>query len=140
MKHYIGNKRVKAREMNRGAYNAYRGWDLPDNELGSDEGYLVEYVDGGQSNHPKHDFYISWSPREVFEKAYKISETPLDRLIIEDENLAEKLNALNTALNKDGFDKVVGDYQFDLLTAQRSVMASYRTILRLIIKDLKIKN
>lgn len=40
-------------------------------EDGDDEGYLVEYVDGGKSNHPDFKGYISWSPREVFARAYR---------------------------------------------------------------------
>lgn len=71
LKVYMGSKTILARTMNRLDYNNYRGWQLPFNELGEDEGYLVEYVDGGDSNHPQHDGYISWSPKEVFESAYK---------------------------------------------------------------------
>jgi len=68
---YIGTKVVGAKPMSREAYNAYRGWKLPDNENGADEGYLVEYHDGGTPNHPLHAGYISWSPKEQFEKAYR---------------------------------------------------------------------
>lgn len=38
---------------------------------GDDEGFLVEYADGGDSNHPEHERYISWSPRAVFENSYQ---------------------------------------------------------------------
>lgn len=68
---YIGTKLTKAVRMNRADYNTYRGWDLPSDENGSDEGYLVEYLDGGKPNHPAHAGYISWSPREQFEAAYR---------------------------------------------------------------------
>lgn len=47
--------------MNLGDYNSYRGWTIPENEDPSSEGYLVKYNDG----------YESWSPREVFEEAYR---------------------------------------------------------------------
>lgn len=73
MQHYIGTKAITARLMSRQSYNDYRGWVLPDNENGADEGYLVEYLDGGQSNHPDHDGYVSWSPKEQFENAYQAS-------------------------------------------------------------------
>ncbi len=46
-KPYIGTKVVHALPMTRQAYNDYREWQLPDDEDGADEGYLVEYVDGG---------------------------------------------------------------------------------------------
>lgn len=68
---YIGTKVVHATPLNRGAYNKYRGWEVPADENPFDEGYLVEYVDGGKSNHPDHKGYISWSPKEVFERAYQ---------------------------------------------------------------------
>lgn len=57
--------------MTRQEYNDYRGWELPADENGADEGYLVEYIDGGQANHPGHDGYISWSPEAVFNRAYR---------------------------------------------------------------------
>lgn len=60
MKHYIGVKEIDAKPMNRGDYNEYRGWTIPADENPADEGYLVKYPDG----------YESWSPKEVFEKAY----------------------------------------------------------------------
>lgn len=68
---YIGTKLIKAWPMNRLEYNQYRDWELPDDEDGADEGYLVEYLDGEQSNHEAHEGYISWSPKDVFEKAYR---------------------------------------------------------------------
>ena len=67
---YKCHKEVLATPMTRIDYNVYRGWDLPENEDGSDEGYLVEYIDGGQSNHPDHLGYISWSPKNVFERGH----------------------------------------------------------------------
>lgn len=69
---YIGTKVIHAVAMTRAAYNLYRGWDLPKDENGDDNGYLVEYADGGAPNVPGHTGYVSWSPREVFEKAYSI--------------------------------------------------------------------
>lgn len=68
---YIGTKLIRAQAMSRAEYNAYRGWTLPADENGEDAGYLVEYLDGGQSNHPNHVGYISWSPADVFDRAYR---------------------------------------------------------------------
>jgi len=69
--HYIGTKEIFATPMNRADYNVYRGWELPADENGADEGFLVEYIDGGKANDSRHAGYISWSPAEVFERAYK---------------------------------------------------------------------
>jgi hypothetical protein len=74
MKPYIGVKRVRAMPMTRGEYNAHQRWKLPPNENGGDPGYLVEYVEGGQPNHPGHEGYISWSPQAVFERAYRATD------------------------------------------------------------------
>lgn len=68
---YIGTKLIEATPMTRLEYNQYRGWQLPEDENGADEGYLVEYLDGGATNHPDHTGYISWSPKDVYEKAYE---------------------------------------------------------------------
>ena len=69
-KTYIGTKLIKAQPMTRAEYNTYRGWALPADENGADEGYLVEYLDGGKPNVPGHAGYVSWSPKEQFETAY----------------------------------------------------------------------
>lgn len=69
-KTYEGTKRVNARPMNRCEYNAYRGWEVHPDENPADDGYLVEYLDSGKPNHPGHAGYISWSPKDVFERAY----------------------------------------------------------------------
>lgn len=68
---HIGTKLVKLTPMNRGEYNAYRGWLVPADECPDDEGYLVEYNDGGTPNHPAHAGYISWSPKAQADAAYR---------------------------------------------------------------------
>ena len=73
MKNYIGTKAVNAMPMTRASYNALCGWTLPADENGDDDGYLVEYTDGGKPNHADFSGYISWSPKAQFERAY--SET-----------------------------------------------------------------
>lgn len=74
MKKYIGTKLINAQPMTRQAYNDLRNWVLPADEDGSDNGYLVEYIDGGKANHPDYEGYISWSPADVFDRAYKPTE------------------------------------------------------------------
>ena len=71
MKTYIGTKIISATPMNREDYNSYRGWTLPTDENGADDGYIVEYADGGKSNDSRHVGYISWSPKEQFDNAYR---------------------------------------------------------------------
>ena len=72
---HIGIKLILAIAMTRIEYNNYRGWELPEDEkhLANENGFLVEYLDGGKTNHPDHEGYISWSPEDVFNNAYKAS-------------------------------------------------------------------
>lgn len=76
LEEYIGQKRIAAHPMTRGDYNRYRGWEVAADENPEDEGYLVEYLDSPNSNHPDHENYISWSPKDVFKSAYR----PVDGL------------------------------------------------------------
>jgi len=71
MKTYIGTKIINATPMTRLAYNEFRGWTLPENERGEDEGYLVEYLDGGEPNTAQYEGYVSWSPKAQFDNAYR---------------------------------------------------------------------
>ena len=71
MTQHIGVKLINAYPMTRLAYNDFRGWELPSDENGSDEGYLVEYLDGGKPNTDRFNGYVSWSPKDVFDKAYR---------------------------------------------------------------------
>lgn len=60
MDNYIGTKLIAAQPMTLGAYNKLRGWDLPKDEEANSKGYKVQYSDG----------YISWSPKNIFDKSY----------------------------------------------------------------------
>ena len=64
MERYIGTKIIFAEPMTRGEYNIYRGWTIPENENPMEEGFLVKYSDG----------YVSWSPKQQFEEAYRVSD------------------------------------------------------------------
>lgn len=70
MQTYIGTKTINAKRMCRWDYNKLRG-NIAGNETPDEEGYLVEYTDGGKPNHPDFAGYISWSPKDVFERAYR---------------------------------------------------------------------
>jgi len=70
MRLYIGSKLIKAKPMNRLVYNRFRGWELPDDEDGNDEGYLVKYLNRPTKNTEQYDNYISWSPVKEFNDAY----------------------------------------------------------------------
>ncbi len=60
MKNYIGTKLIKARLCTHGKFEDEMEAMMIKPSMINTEGYLVEYEDG----------YTSWSPKEVFEKAY----------------------------------------------------------------------
>lgn len=68
---FMGTKSVLATPMTRAEYCDYRGWNLPENEDGCEPVYLVEYTDGGKPNDDRHAGYITMSPKEVFDNAYR---------------------------------------------------------------------
>lgn len=122
MEKYIGTKRVSAEPMTKGeAYD--RGLLRGEINLAEREnpGYHVVYTDG----------YESWSPAEVFESAYKVAETFLDRINIECEGLNDKIELLSDFINnKEKFDKLpLGDRA--MLVAQYHTMSAYFNILSL---------
>jgi hypothetical protein len=92
MKKYIGTKQVKAEPMKLGEFIKTTGRNPYANSSDihgtNEEGYIVEYEDG----------YKSWSPKEVFEKAYKVAETHIDRMSIEFEELRERMKKLKNFL------------------------------------------
>ena len=92
-------------------------------------GYLIEYEGG----------YQSWSPAEVFEKSYKLSETLSDRLKNEYDEITERLEKLKAFLNKDDTLEKVGDMQHILLTQQSIYMDAYRKIIAFRLRNLSEK-
>lgn len=83
MQQAIGVKQINFKPMTRAEYNSFRGWELPADENGADEGYLVEYIDGGKANTAEYAGYVSWSPKDVFERAYRPCESMTFGLAIE---------------------------------------------------------
>ena len=93
-KTYTGTKTIKAAPM--GVEEAKRhGAQITDEtvkkNIGND-GYLVEYPDG----------YRSWSPKQAFEDAYKVSETYVDRMMIELADLKVRIVKATDALYTPG--------------------------------------
>jgi hypothetical protein len=94
MQHFLGAKLILARPMTLGTYNQYRGWKMPGNEHSDTPGYLVEYEDGGMTNHDAHKGYISWSPADVFERAYRPTDGLSFGLAIEALKMGQKVTRL----------------------------------------------
>lgn len=122
MKKYISTNEINAKPMNRQDYNDFRGWDLPKDENGADEGYLVEQTTNSKANTEEYKGHVSWFPKEMFEKLYKESDTAKQRVQIELEQLQEKLSKLVLYVDKNN----VTD---PLLLNQTDVMNAYVDIL-----------
>lgn len=123
MKKYIGTKQIEAEPMtlgeahNRGFIQIKRAFK--DGERDND-GYHVHYEDG----------YESWSPKDVFEKAYKCAETFLDRLEIEHNEVCERHEKCAVFVDSEKFRGVIkDDYPAFLLSLQRELMGRYAAIL-----------
>lgn len=143
---YKCHKEVKAVPMNRGDYNEYRGWDLPEDEDGSDAGYLVECIDGGHPNypnHPEHKGYISWSPKEQFDTGYTVVIGPNDELLkkITEEraDLTRKIDKLQTFLGNGKPSSITG-FSWAMLQEQYTLMCSYCSVLSRRREDLHNQN
>ena len=96
MKKYIGTKQVEAEPMTmEEAYkrNLLQTGRVPNDSEKDNPGFYVRYQDG----------YESWSPAETFCKAYKLADTPLDRLIIEHQELRDKINKLKEIMCRKEF-------------------------------------
>jgi len=80
-----------------------------------EEGYKVVYEDG----------YESWSPKDVFEKAYHVADTPLDRMYIEYNELMDKHNKLVLFLGRKDAIEIAGENQVALMEVQKVQMHDY---------------
>lgn len=121
MTKFTGTKTVKACPMSLGEAEKVLGHRIETSAVENreeSEGYLVEYEDG----------YRSWSPKVVFDKAYRVSETHTDRMMIE----KEELEARYLAGRKFSFSqkfRSLPETKRKLLTKQLDMMEGYLYIL-----------
>ena len=122
MKKYIGTKQVEAEPMTMGeAYrrNLLQTGRVPNDSEKDNFGFYVRCQDGCEN----------WLPTETFCKVYKIADTPLERMIIEHQELRDKINKLEKFLSSEGFDSL--NYKMrTLLDMQHRIMIEYSLILK----------
>ena len=116
MKKYIGTKEVKAQPMT--AYEASQKGYRTGESGRNGNGYEVEYEYG----------YKSWSPKDVFEKAYKVADTHLDRMRIESDELCRKFSKLASFIKGEKFNELDSVTQ-GMLKVQYRMMCNYWQIL-----------
>lgn len=127
---YEGTKQVLAWPMNKDEYNKYRDWTTPPDEGPNEPGYLIEYLDGGKRNDPRHPGYISWTPADVFDRTYKTIDPPgwFDRLVAEHSGMEDRALRLRKFLASKNAP-VVGSTEQRLMTTQSEYMSGYIQIL-----------
>ena len=98
-KQYTCIKSVKAEPCDLSTAQTVLGRKFYKDDCDNMMGYLVEYEDG----------YISWSPKDVFEKGYALTETHVDRMKFElaelNERIAKATRALYTPDLMDSFER-----------------------------------
>ena len=131
MKTYYGTKVITAQPITRKEYNDLRGWEVPLDEDGSDEGYLVCYPDQ-IPNVEGYNGYVSWSPADIFEGTYKEIPGGLQphqtRVVIEHSQLVERAEGLESFIGSDNYFKLPEVEQKDL-SEQLEAMIWYRNVL-----------
>lgn len=125
---YIGTKTVRAIEMEKSDAESLLNRTIQSQD-GEELGYLVTYEDG----------YRSWSPKTVFDKAYKLAETHVDRLHIEVSDVTDRLRKLNEFIASPKFSKL-SEIERDMMKDQRSAMEEYVRFLNLRIDLSKVSD
>ena len=131
MKKYISTMQVVAEPMTMGeAYekNLLRAGRVPNESEKTKAGYHVKY----------DDYHEGWSPAELFEKAYRVTDTPLDR-IIEENELSDRLERLYAFICSDTF-KELDSTTRAMLAVQYSSMSAYYHILCLLSTKMENEN
>ena len=121
MKKYIGTKQIEAEPMTMGeayAEGLLQVGRVPTESERLKPGFKVRYEGG----------YTSWSPEEAFNQAYRIAETPLDRMAIESEDLGERTAKLAEFIVSEKFQELDEHIQA-LLSVQYSLMNKYLAVL-----------
>ncbi len=130
MPFYTGTIYANATPMTRAAYNEFRGWTLPANENGADEGYLVVNQQG-QTNTEHCTGYVSWVPQDLFESTHQlvgdVSELPPfhQRIKAERTQLIDRIQKLVAFIGMDRFLDLDA-FEQTRLNSQLDYMQGYR--------------
>ena len=130
IKQFTGTKTVKACPMTLGEAEKVLNRHIDISFVENREltpGYLVEYRADG-------DNYRSWSPKYVFERAYRPSETFLDRMRIEYDQLRERVIKLSAFAFSHEFRKMSPNCREKMLD-QLNFMEKYLSVLGYRIDD-----
>lgn len=122
MKKYIGTQQVEAEPMTmREAYrrNLLQKGKVPNDSDKDNLGFYIRYQNG----------YESWLPAVLFCNIYKIADTSLEKIIVEYQELKNKINKLEEFF-------ISSDFQYlnirtkELIAMQLHIMIEYSLILK----------
>lgn len=123
MKKYIGTKQIEAEPMTMG--------EADEKCLIAVGGKLSKEERSINGYHVKYDNDIeSWFPKDEFEKAYKVADTPLNRMYIEYNELMDKHNKLVLFLGRKDSVEIAGENQVALMEVQKVQMHDYLLTLK----------
>lgn len=123
MKKYIGTKQIEAEPMTMG--------EADEKCLIAVGGKLSKEERSINGYHVKYDNDIeSWLPKDEFEKAYKVADTPLNRMYIEYNELMDKHNKLVLFLGRKDSVEIAGENQVALMEVQKVQMHDYLLTLK----------
>lgn len=120
------HKTVKAVPMSLAEYSEIMGCKEPEEDA---QGYFVMYEPDGHPNVDGFEGYVSWSPKDTFEKGYRLSEIFTDRLKNEMEDLEVKIQKLENFLY-DNASEGLDTRLRGLLIVQLSAMKTYYSTVR----------
>lgn len=100
-----------------------------------EKGYVRSYSVSGYSKAPRQGYHVQytdqggsvcegWSPKDVFERAYQVAETPFDRMNIEYKEESERYEKGHKFVNSMNFDKL-NYLAKTLLSAQNESQREY---------------
>lgn len=98
-------KQVLVKEMTRGNYNEFKGWIIPENENPLDEGFLLKDPDSN---------YITWIPKDIFEKTVTVESPLIDTAILmKSDDFKDRFRAefYQLSIRYEGLQKMVNAYE-----------------------------
>lgn len=111
---YTGTKTVYAAPLTRTEAATLLGRNLKSENSDEEEGYLVQYEDG----------YQSWSPKSTFEKFYKPSDTFVERMRIEFDDLNNRIASLHGFILTQKY-RELPDVERSMIVRQLNTMHDY---------------
>ena len=122
MKKYIGTKEVEAMPMTLGEADKKMLVAIGSSKLSkyekSVEGYHVRYDNGNET----------WLPKDEFENTYRLTDTALDRMLIEGDELTAKLQKLQFFACTSKFNELDTTTRA-MLVAKANIMQDYQGVL-----------